>query len=158
MFKFQIKSWMLRPREQTKQKSLKQIPTMKDKWEAQKFGEELSNYQVPDTKKRIDTQKIPDNMTSQLDEASISSSGSTVTNVSTSLGKAETDRSALLNEIRIGTRLKKLNRLEEKEEKKKMPSGRLDVQAIMDKAFEMRRRVIEDSESEEENDSDENEW
>ncbi|XP_050392098.1 actin-binding protein WASF3 [Patella vulgata] len=95
---------------------------------------------------------------SQPDEASISSSGSTVTTISNPVGKAESDRSALLEEIRIGTHLKKLNRLEEKEEKKKMPAGRLDVQAIMDKAFEMRRRVIEDSESEEEADSDDNDW
>lgn len=53
---------------------------------------------------------------------------------------------------------KRLRRVEDRELKKQIPSapGVLDVQAIMDKAIEMRRKVIEisDSDGEESEDDD----
>uniref|UniRef100_A0A0L8HKU2 Wiskott-Aldrich syndrome protein family member n=1 Tax=Octopus bimaculoides TaxID=37653 RepID=A0A0L8HKU2_OCTBM len=72
------------------------------------------------------------------------------------------DRSALLEEIRLGEWYKKLRRVEDRkkqEQQKRQPQGgRFDVQAIMDRAIEIRRKVLEASDSEEEAFSDENEW
>lgn len=54
---------------------------------------------------------------------------------------------------------KRLRKVQLKDEKKQMPTapGALDVQALMDKAIEMRRKVIEISDSGGE-ESDEDEW
>ncbi|CAE1244705.1 Wiskott-Aldrich syndrome protein family member 3 [Acanthosepion pharaonis] len=72
------------------------------------------------------------------------------------------DRSALLEEIRLGEWYKKLRRVEDRkkqEQQKRQPAGgRFDVQAIMDRAIEVRRKALEASDSEEEAFSDENEW
>lgn len=102
---------------------------------------------------------------------SISSTTSSLTTTSLgSAGKVEEipkpapgqDRSALLEEIRLGEWYKKLRRVEDRkkqEQQKRQPAGgRFDVQAIMDRAIEVRRKALEASDSEEEAFSDENEW
>ncbi|XP_071115408.1 actin-binding protein WASF3-like [Haliotis cracherodii] len=100
----------------------------------------------------------------QLDVASVSSTGSTVTNVSNSEPQKPTvgqERSDLLAEIRLGDWYKKLRRVEERREKQKkvVPAGRFDVQALMDRAVEMRRKVIEDSDSGDgDSGSDDDDW
>eukprot|EP00106_Octopus_bimaculoides_P004034 XP_014771476.1 PREDICTED: wiskott-Aldrich syndrome protein family member 3-like [Octopus bimaculoides] len=107
----------------------------------------------------------------QPDAVSISSTTSSLTTTSLgSAGKVEDilkpatgqDRSALLEEIRLGEWYKKLRRVEDRkkqEQQKRQPQGgRFDVQAIMDRAIEIRRKVLEASDSEEEAFSDENEW
>ncbi|XP_022292172.1 uncharacterized protein LOC111103294 [Crassostrea virginica] len=68
------------------------------------------------------------------------------------------DRSNLLAQIRLGTHKEHLRKVEEKEKEKsnKSTHGGVDVHSIMNRAFEMRRKVIE--ESEEEDGSSEDEW
>lgn len=60
------------------------------------------------------------------------------------------------------SKLRKTEERKRKEEQKKTPSGRFDVHSIMNRAFEMRRKAMEASDSEGgEEDSDENgedEW
>ena len=57
------------------------------------------------------------------------------------------------------SKLRKTEERKRKEEQKKTSSGRFDVHSIMNRAFEMRRKAMEASDSEggEEGDSDENE-
>ena len=57
-----------------------------------------------------------------------------------------------------GIQLKKVERQEKKKEQQRNPSGRLDVQSIMEAAFEMRRRALEEGDSEEEGEDDEMDW
>ncbi|XP_061192177.1 actin-binding protein WASF2-like [Saccostrea echinata] len=68
------------------------------------------------------------------------------------------DRSNLLAQIRLGTHKDKLRKVEEKKQErdKSAPGGNFDVHSIMNRAFEMRRKVIE--ESEEEDGSSDDEW
>ncbi|XP_041351789.1 wiskott-Aldrich syndrome protein family member 2-like [Gigantopelta aegis] len=96
------------------------------------------------------------------DSTSISSGGSTLTSNSTveaAKPKAVDERNELLAEIRKGDWNKKLRRVENrKEEQKRTPAGRIDVQAMMDRAIELRRKVIEESDDDSgDNDSD-NDW
>ncbi|XP_052808945.1 actin-binding protein WASF3-like [Mya arenaria] len=63
-----------------------------------------------------------------------------------------TARSALLDEIRLGN--KGLRKTEERK-RDTTPRDRFDVHAVMTKAFDMRRKAMEDSEDEEEDDNDE---
>ncbi|KAH3724870.1 actin-binding protein WASF3-like [Dreissena polymorpha] len=62
-----------------------------------------------------------------------------------------TARSALLEEIKLGN--KKLNKTEV-QKRDTTPRDRFDVHAVMTKAFDMRRKAMEDSESEEEDEDD----
>ena len=57
-----------------------------------------------------------------------------------------------------GIQLKKVERQEKKKEQQRNPSGRLDVQTIMEAAFEMRRRALEEGDSEEEGEDDDVDW
>lgn len=69
------------------------------------------------------------------------------------------ERSNLLAQIRLGTHKEKLRKVKEKEKEqsdKSTPGGNFDVHSIMNRAFEMRRKVIE--ESEEEDGSSDDEW
>ena len=49
-----------------------------------------------------------------------------------------------------------LRKVEKKEEQKKTPQGGLDVQSIMEAAFEMRRKALEANDSDSQDDSDDN--
>ncbi|PVD29316.1 hypothetical protein C0Q70_11913 [Pomacea canaliculata] len=87
----------------------------------------------------------------QVDSASVSS-GSTSTGGRDDPKQAPqgTDRSALLAEIIQVDRNKRLRKVEAREEKKKQSfAGGFDIQALMERARDMRRRVIEDSDEEE---------
>ncbi|KAL5009935.1 hypothetical protein ScPMuIL_012240 [Solemya velum] len=113
----------------------------------------------------------PPPMLDPTDTTSISSTTSSLTTASNSTGgKSEiesqkapangTERSALLEEIRLGHCSRKLRSVDKKEEeKKKTAGGKLDVHTIMSKAFEMRRKVFETSDSESDDSSDiDSEW
>ncbi|KAL3882405.1 hypothetical protein ACJMK2_028748 [Sinanodonta woodiana] len=102
-------------------------------------------------------------LTSQTDAMSISSLTSSLTTGSNSTagGTEQSEigsRSALLEEIRLGECMKKLRKVEDRKKKETAPSGPLDVHSIMNKAFEMRRKALEDSDSEQGGSSDENDW
>lgn len=104
----------------------------------------------------------PPLMNGQADTMSVSSENSTYSSTA-SAREVEvapeppkmTARNALLDEIRLGDWNKKLRKTEEKK-KDTVPRDRFDVHAVMTRAFDMRRKVIEDSESED--DEDEEEW
>jgi len=96
-----------------------------------------------------------------VDSLSIASNGSSATVSSGSTNKSEEkapikdERSDLLAAIRTGIQLRRLDERRVKEEQKKQPVGGLDVQSIMEAAFEMRRKALEaDDEEDEEEDSD----
>ncbi|CAH1798507.1 unnamed protein product [Owenia fusiformis] len=93
--------------------------------------------------------------------------GSNSTNASSTMPPPEPEpkqpdaRSDLLKAIQDGFKLKKVEERKLKEEKHKQGgTGQLDVQSIMDKAFEMRRRALEvsDSEGEDDSDLDDDDW
>lgn len=74
-------------------------------------------------------------------------------------------RSDLLAAIRKGLQLRKVEEQRIKKEQQKMPAPsaaggnkRLDVQAIMEAAFEARRQMLEDSESDYEDGDENGEW
>lgn len=59
------------------------------------------------------------------------------------------------------SKLRKTEERKRKEEQKKTPSGRFDVHSIMNRAFEMRRKAMEASDSEGgevDDDDEEDEW
>lgn len=58
--------------------------------------------------------------------------------------------------LKLLTGNKKLRKTEEKN-KETVPKDRFDVHAVMTRAFDMRRKVIEDSESEDDDDE-EDDW
>lgn len=59
------------------------------------------------------------------------------------------------NDVFAGIQLRRVEERRVKEEQKKQPVGGLDVQSIMEAAFEMRRKALEaDDEEDEEEDSD----
>ena len=51
--------------------------------------------------------------------------------------------------------MRKVEEHRQKSERKYRPTGRLDVQTIMEAAFEMRRKVLEENDSEEDEEDDE---
>ncbi|XP_045197080.1 actin-binding protein WASF2-like [Mercenaria mercenaria] len=66
-------------------------------------------------------------------------------------------RNALLDEIRLGDWNKKLRKTEEKKQET-VSQNRFDVHAVMTRAFDMRRKAVEDSESEDDDDDDGDDW
>ncbi|KAL4233641.1 Wiskott-Aldrich syndrome protein member 1 [Mactra antiquata] len=107
----------------------------------------------------------PPIMNGQPDTLSVSSENSTYSSTASARDVPPeppkmTERNALLDEIRLGDWNKKLRKTAEKQRETKAPSDRFDVHAIMNKAFDMRRKAIEDSESENEDDDDdwESDW
>ncbi|CAL1539873.1 unnamed protein product [Lymnaea stagnalis] len=103
----------------------------------------------------------PTNFSERSNETQSLSSGSNSTGVPAEPLRPPIggDRSALMKEIIQVDLNKRLRKTEERGQKKQAPisaPGTLDVQAIMDKAIEMRRKVIEisDSGGEESDDSD----
>ena len=57
-----------------------------------------------------------------------------------------------------GIQLRKVEELRQKDERKRHPVGRLDVQSIMEQAFEMRRKALEENCSDDEDEYGEEEW
>ncbi|KAK3583942.1 hypothetical protein CHS0354_033727 [Potamilus streckersoni] len=108
-------------------------------------------------------ENIMNGLARQANDKSNSSLASSITNGSNSTegGPEQSEigsRSALLEEIRLGECMKKLRKVEDRKKKETAPSGPLDVHSIMNKAFEMRRKALEDSDSEQGGSSDENDW
>ncbi|XP_013410911.1 wiskott-Aldrich syndrome protein family member 2 isoform X2 [Lingula anatina] len=91
------------------------------------------------------------------DEVSLTSTNSSIT-ADNKTQPVRDERSDLLSAIRQGFKLRKVEERKMKEEQKQANSGSLDVQSIMDKAFEMRRKALEASDSEEEEWEDGGEW
>jgi len=60
--------------------------------------------------------------------------------------------------ISVGIKLRKVEERRQKTEQKHLPARRLDVQTIMEAAFEMRRKVLEENDSEEEEDEFDSNW
>ncbi|XP_060607644.1 actin-binding protein WASF2-like [Ruditapes philippinarum] len=101
----------------------------------------------------------PPPMNGQPDTMSISSGNS---NYSSTASAREmeapeppkiTARNALLDEIRLGDWNKKLRKTEEKKQET-VSQNRFDVHAVMTRAFDMRRKAVEDSESEDDDEDD----
>ncbi|KAK3097676.1 hypothetical protein FSP39_012019 [Pinctada imbricata] len=94
-----------------------------------------------------------------IDSMSIGSTGSSETSSSVTMPASKqsnlpaitSDRSDLLAEIRMGTMMGKLRKVDEKEReqrKSRGEHGNFDVHSIMTRAFDMRRKAVEDSDSE----------
>lgn len=100
----------------------------------------------------------------QQDDVSVLSSTSSATGSSGSTLPVEEavrdERSDLLYAIREGIKLRKVERQQKDEQRRHTASSHLDVQSIMEQAFENRRRALEANDSEEEEDDDEpdGEW
>nr|KAG5703312.1 hypothetical protein BaRGS_025554 [Batillaria attramentaria] len=89
----------------------------------------------------------------QGDSASVSSASTSTGGREDTKQAQGNDRSALLAEIIAVDRNKRLRKVEDREQKKKHSSGAIaggfDIQALMERARDMRRRVIEDSDDDE---------
>lgn len=115
-------------------------------------------------------QTVPDwennNEVLPVDSASLrsDSSSATASSKTEEQGKLEKPavrdtRSDLLSAIRTGINLRKVEERRLKTEQKQKTAVRLDVQAIMEAAFERRRKALEDNDSENDEDGDaEDNW
>ncbi|KAK2154668.1 hypothetical protein LSH36_261g03049 [Paralvinella palmiformis] len=97
----------------------------------------------------------------QVDAVSMASNASSNTISSSSTLKSEDTvapvrdtRCDLLAAIREGIKLRKVEERRYKEEQKKLPSASIDVQSIMEAAFEMRRKALEANDDEDDEDDD----
>lgn len=57
-----------------------------------------------------------------------------------------------------GIQLRKVEERRQKDEQKRHPVGRLDVQSIMEQAFEMRRKALEENCSDDEDEFGDEDW
>ena len=101
----------------------------------------------------------PSQLVAPHDVASIKSNASSTTVSSGSVpseqvAAEEDERSDLLCAIREGIKLRKVER-QQKDDQRRQTGGHLDVQSIMEAAFEMRRKALEADASDDEEEEEE---